>query len=84
LLVLLAISILGWKDDPVWAVIVGLLSALTVTIVIDMAIALVARVKASLVRVSRPPMQEQAVKRSKVGHRPLKGRLPGTELVRGK
>jgi hypothetical protein len=45
LLVLLGVSIVGWKQNPILAVIVGLLTALAITATIDMTGALVARIR---------------------------------------
>jgi len=62
---------LGWKQDPIGAIVFGLLTALSITITIDMAIALVARIRAKLARSSLPPMEEPTVQRSKAGQKAL-------------
>jgi hypothetical protein len=68
LILLLTCVFLGWTQNPIGAVVFGLLTTLSITVTIDMAVALVGRVRAKF---SRSPMKEPAVHMSKAGQRAL-------------
>jgi len=68
LILLLGCVLLGWKENPIGAIVFGLLTTLSITIAIDMGIALVARIKA---RLARPPREEPTVQKPKAGRKVL-------------